>query len=761
MKFINVPIALFSLLIGERESSLILISDDQPTGVVLCKLLLKHEAELFIRDLRFTVAQQFRGENDYWRERYHESQEAFDSEKHQIHGSINAFESMIQDVLSGPEKKCAHINAIAHRLARRPVKDLSKLSDNIKGRDQFFVSLGVELLSLHPDVNLMKYAGIVDEAIREDVSVLFEIAQRVGLSRHNLGKVLETLWSNSRTEFASKVSSLGKFFEESNIPEFRMRFPALDGLSDLKGKPALYRLRKATGLFFWTDESIVYDYRALNSFISRKGPEVIENESLTSGMNAVSDILELIAFIPPSQPSSRDAAQKAIVSLRKAFSADGNSSEQKKHIAIVISTASQALPGLKQAAYSSLDGLVGDVLNEINSIHVEAKFLIAPVLRSLLAREVVGVDNKVNESPNLPQQHFAFLKAVFGTSIQILKNRASRSLVALADLLYNFSLNGNLLRQDPNEMGTRVLNVAFQFGLRFGIDMLGKYPNLLPNLSEKRIEMIRKIFLLFIQFGEDEWNRLFSYSLSSRLASASEDTLENCVAFLDKYNLSEQARRLDGIYNDVPLIMPGRFLREYLGIESETEETTEPSPYSVSVLKVLPLLHRATIQSRSGASSRVIPALISHNEISPFLGLHARCYELSWDISKIYLTHGSFFQCVYPDLIQIARSLPSDILHSAVDSGEDQHSRLLQAARTLLGLMQAIIDRGAEIPENSIAITACPKKLSDHIRLIGSAQNQNVLVSMFDRLDLLAQVLRDITTAVYEKRAFQAEICSN
>lgn len=757
MKFIIMPLALFSLLIDERESSL---TTPKAGGVDLCKLLLKHEAELFIRDLRYAVGRQFREGEGFWRERNYESQEAFDSEKNQIHESINAFESMIQDVLSRPEKKCAHINAIAHMLARRPLGDLRELIK--KGRDKFFVSLGVKLLSLHPEVNLMKYSGIVDQGIRDDVSVLFEIAQKVGLSRKNLVDVLEKLWlKDGRTAFASMVSSMEKFLEESNISEFRLQFPALDYYFHLEGKPALFRLRKAMELFFWKGEMLVHTYRGLETFISDKGSAVIENESLASGMNALSDLLELIAFIPPTERSSRDAAEKAIASMRKAFSADDNSPEQKKHIASVVSTVGQVLPGLKQAAHSSLNGLVGEVLNEINSINVEAKFLIAPLLLSLLAQGVVDSEeyNRFNKPPNLQPQHFAFLKAVLGTSIHILKNRASRSLVALADLLDGFLLEGGLLREDPIEMGNYVLKSAYNFGLKFGIDMLAINPNLLPNFSEKQREKTREIIILFIQFGNEEWNRFRDYLLSSRLASASEDSLENCVNFLDKYNMREQAERLEGVYNDVPLIMPGRFLREYLGIGTVTAgNAMEPSPYSVSVLKVFPLLHRTTILSRSGG--RMIPALVSHYEISPFLGLHSKCYDLSQDVSQIYLTHGSFFNWVYPDLIAIARNLPSEILHSAVvDSGENHHSRLLQAANALLGLLYAIIHRGAKIPENSIAIWACPEKLLDHIRLIGSAQSQTVPASMFDTLDLLAQALRDVSSAVDEGRAVKPEIC--
>jgi hypothetical protein len=59
MKFIILPLALFSLLIDERESSL---TSALAGGVDLCKLLLKHEAELFIRDLRYAVGRQLERE---------------------------------------------------------------------------------------------------------------------------------------------------------------------------------------------------------------------------------------------------------------------------------------------------------------------------------------------------------------------------------------------------------------------------------------------------------------------------------------------------------------------------------------------------------------------------------------------------------------------------------------------------------------------------------------------------------------------------
>ena len=155
MKFVHKTLLLLTTLmcVGESASA----GDHK-----ICWVFLMRESDIFIKELEYAVITHSLEDESVLARSYN---------------SINAFRKMIEHALTREVINCAYYNGLAYRLRERPL--FPDAGNSVHGMDKFFVNLGAELLSIMPFANLMEYSGIVDDAIREDLSFLFRTAKRI------------------------------------------------------------------------------------------------------------------------------------------------------------------------------------------------------------------------------------------------------------------------------------------------------------------------------------------------------------------------------------------------------------------------------------------------------------------------------------------------------------------------------------------------------------------------------------------------------
>ena len=479
----------------------------------------------------------------------------------------------------------------------------------------------------------------------------------------------------------------------------------------------------------------------------------MENERIVSAIRSVAELIEMLVYIPPTgegTASCRDLVNGAADSLMKALRSDDESSLQSAHLAKVSELAQNALPFLKTASRQAAVILGGfeqsmqqraNVLMEITRAH----FSILPKLfhfihsttPRLIKNQLLVLEGQT--AAQLALQHEPFVHAVSITSMKILERSGpSSSWLPLAKILTNcnsghVSAGDFILSDDAEKMGETVLKTAYAFRVNYGVDILREYPNLLPGYSESKLQSTRRIISMFMDFGLAEWESIWAQFPASPagfaryLDAASEERLGDAVTFLSDYSRRVQVRRTQNDYNEVPLISPGIFLREYLGKWTSKEFTTEPSPHSLLLVKGLELLNADFLALRD-FPKKLIHGRVTHFEIAPFLGPFNEYLDLCWEISEIYRSQGPYLEYNYAELMEKVRQVPAALFHADSQSLADAEHRkfLVQAGQALVQVLKQIItDNTYYSGYNILYILG---KLLDQVRSIAIRQTVHPVV---------------------------------
>ena len=735
-----------------------------------CDVFLQRESAVFVRDVRYAVDAEAEIECGITLE---------------VSNSIKAFGNFIDDLLDRRQSyNCVHLNALAYKLRKRPIKGVHVLSFSASERDSFFINLALDLLPILPAANLMEFPGIIAETNRVELVQLLRIAQKVGIDTSVLQRLLSlSPHGEGADEYLSSLIRLLKFYlyENVNIAEFRVK-SRLDAVC-FSNRPALARLDKASKMFNQLVGGTELGNILVQNFayFIEKSHGMLQSELQSSGITAVSEAIELLPFMyVGSDEEARELCEEVVKTAAMELTAslwqiDAGQAEIRESISSTIEKVANILPQLKEAESSAdllqLGGLMKrlrETVNSVSSVYAEIS-IIPKLLDSIKIASFHIIQNKKQNtySGDVENQQLAFLEAVVRASVQVARmgvNGRPYSLVALSDYLASVYHVPN----EPLEMGTLVLKTAFTFQARFGIDILASSPNLLSGFSSKQIEFTRQIVDVFTRFSENEWDNLFADpSFYRRVGSASERALEEAAGFLDKFSINEQLRRTKGSFDDFPLVSPSRFLLEFIGYGEPDFTSESSSPYSLSVLKVYPLLFDAAIlRSSVNQVSLHLEKAIPHFAISPFLGRYLDYVDLAFDLSKLYNVHGAFLQHHFSSFSFLAHTLPEELLHADLRSGETltTHELLVSAGRSVLELLTALTElsqkghvKSLGLEENEIR--DCTDQLSSAVKNLIADRGETAVIR--ERLSRSTEALREFGKAIEEKRAFDAsERCS-
>ena len=661
MKLLNKTLPFLSIL-------LIRVGESATANRKTCWSFLKRESDLYIKELEYAV-------------KSHSPDD--ESVLTRSQNSINAFKLMIEHALGREVVNCAHYNGFAYKLRERPI--LQNLN-SVHGMDKFFANLGVELLSIMPFENLMEYSGIVDESIREDLSFLFSMAKKIGLATGAVKNLISILWMESGYEkFSTRIARIRNFYGERNVAELRIQLGLVD--SRFSGKPGLARLDRATRMFGWMMDrdpatQLPYQFcermfKNLNEFVLQSHRTNIPNDIIDS----LTEMVERLHFLSPEGRSMIHRSAELIVArLKESLTAD--SSRFKSIIEELKPKLDLLVPLLRISIAERRKNVSPDlsvILNDLDHRFEEAGITIVPILLDFV-KIYLNRAIKLHSDTSWNEPLRNLLEPVVRASIAIIQ-KGTQSLVALSDIL--FEMNSVLLTPISfytiDKVGDAVLNAAFQFSLKYGVDLLGQFPNILPGdpLAGKLIE-------LFVQIGEADWNVLLDQSVYNRAWASKRrffyysfhrwNKLQGVLEFLNSYILREQINREKGIFNDFPLLSPARFLREYVGMPSPdlvsdyithkgnhgfTDKFLERHDYADLFVKQFHLFTDWDLEPRAH-----LPSLVLDQNIRPFLALEEANFFASFSrgLSEIYNHHGVSLDVEFPKLMLAARNLPSVLL---------------------------------------------------------------------------------------------------
>ena len=732
MKLVKNILVTFGFLLGGGQSAV---------RVELCKMLLKRESEVFVKDTQFAVDAHF------------ENRPAEQSEKNKWISGLEALNSMITAELNREVSACAQINALAYAFGK--MERLGAFSSQVfsRGSDHFFVTLGVEILEQAPDVNLMEYEGIVhDPLMRQNLNFLFHLARTVGVSsvwldKISLNYVREPESLTWRIDRMRAIMS-SELDNEASMMEIRVMM----GITSAHA--GIWRLFEANMVRFKSlGDSFSGDFHhdLVGCMSDRCGN--LENGRIVSAIKSVAELMEMLVYytMPATGEGTQpvgDLVNRAADSLMKALRSEDDSSIQLAHLAKVSDLVEKALPFLQTAsrhASAILGGFEQSMHQRANALAeiARARLSILPQLFNFLRLTTPRlIQNQLLAQEGQALQHEAFVHAVSITSMNILERSGpSSSWLPLAKILSicnsgYVSANDFILSEDSEKMTETVLKMAFAFRANYGVDILQQFPNLLPTYSASKLQSSRRIVYIFMDFGLTECESLWwpphqSYSnpagLASYLDAASDERVADAVRFLNSYNQKVQFRRRKNNYNEVPLLSPALFLREYLGQWTSVEFTTEPSPHSLALIKGLQFLDVHSLDlRRDDALTMYLPGHISRFGIAPFLGQFSEYLELCQEMSEIYREGGSFLEYFYPGLIESARQLPAALFHAASQtaSGAEQREILLQVGRAVVEVMKRSLESKTAIPVLS-RVALIVQLILKKVRIIATRETSN------------------------------------
>ena len=748
MKFVHKTSLLLTMLMCVGESA---TAGDHK----ICWVFLKRESDIFIKELEYAVITHSLDDESVLTRSYN---------------SINAFRKMIEHALAREVINCAYYNSLAYRLRERPL--FPDAGNSVYGMDKFFANLGADLLSIMPFENLMEYSGIVDDAIRGDLSFLFSTAKRIGLTTVVVKNLIAILWTeNGYEKFSTRIARMRSLFEEKNVAELRVQL----GIDELRfsNKPGLARLYRATKMFDWLMDPnpkthLPYSFsdgilRDLNEFISQSDGTSIPPEIV----DAVIEMVESLHFLSPGGRSMMHrSAQLIVARLRESLAAEPNMlasiiEELKQKLDLVV-------PFLKILASHKNKQAIGDMkimLRRVAALGDQfevARTSIVPILSDfvkIFSYRAIMVKRRYGEYWS--KVHLNIVEPVLSAAIGLVEEgKSERSFVALIEILVDltttlfearhiqrgFQTSRNKIYPVPMGMvEDAVLNAVFKFSLKFGINLLGDYPELMPGM---RVMGAEKLLDIFLELGEAEWRALLFQGERSgglfvrrRFFYGNFQTLPELqvgLNFLNTYVVKEQLNRAKGIFNDFPLLSPATFFREYVGMPSQDlayeyiqrgDAEDEPEEFLLRRSDFIDLfaqqfhLFADWGDLNSGATN--LPTHLVDENIRPFLPLeeqHNFFATLSKQLSGIYNHHGVSLDVEYPNLMLAARNLPMVLLRIFIQTREKKQEMLkalVALGRTFLKIIQ-----GTGIDEN--------KKISAAM-IVEFKEAREVVYSLIDK----------------------------